>query len=250
MTASRAGTFLVRFVGMPFDRCDGLVAVATRRPRQLRDRTSCRGRPARPAASRPRRRVAPAACARARRPAARVSLPSKPFASTEAVAFSSASRRGRSGRQSARCPGCRWRRSSRRRAPARLDRRGGPRWGSTGHPSELVARAVGLSNTSAFDSMTSGPRVVRRARPAVAGLPAALPAETGRAARSARTGLIRANLAALVEAHEDPREVGRLQHHVLQLGAVDRRRSRPPCSRRQDEDERGQGDESAQHGRG
>lgn len=28
VTASRAGTFLVRFVGMPFDRCDGLVAVA------------------------------------------------------------------------------------------------------------------------------------------------------------------------------------------------------------------------------
>jgi hypothetical protein len=28
VTASDEGTFLVRFVGMPFDRCDGLVAVA------------------------------------------------------------------------------------------------------------------------------------------------------------------------------------------------------------------------------
>jgi hypothetical protein len=28
VTASSAGTFLARFVGMPFDRCDGLVAVA------------------------------------------------------------------------------------------------------------------------------------------------------------------------------------------------------------------------------
>jgi hypothetical protein len=28
VTADDAGTFLVRFVGLPFDRCDGLVAVA------------------------------------------------------------------------------------------------------------------------------------------------------------------------------------------------------------------------------